>query len=142
MFFTILSLSFEFEILGSIFRTLTLGQRKQVVIQTKVQHFCKFANNDWIEWFKGREHLPRCLKHKSKFLYVYDYHFQLFSVFEKKYPEVRFRLLIFFHSHFYLLNLFRLGCLFLGISGIYSLSFIITRYEMRKNCFFFHFYCN
>ena len=80
----------------------------------------------------GSEHLPRSLKQKSKFLYVYDYHIQLFSIFQKKYPEVRFRLLLFFHSHFYLLNLFRLGCLFFGLSGIYSLSFIITRYEIRK----------
>ena len=111
MFFTILSLSFEFEILGSIFRTLTLGQRKQVVISTKIQHFCKFANNDWIEWFKRIEQLPRCLKQNSKFLYVYDYHFQLFSIFQKKFPQVRFCLLFFFIL-FFLLNLFRLGCLF------------------------------
>ena len=112
MFFTFLSLYFEFEFHGLIFRTLTPGQRKQVMILTKFQHFCKFANNDWIEWFKGREILPRCVKQKSKFLYVYDYHFQLFSIFQKKIPSSSFLPFSFFSFSFFLLNLFRLGCLF------------------------------
>ena len=140
MLFTFLGLSFEFEFHGSIFRTLTPGQRKLVMIKTNFQHFCKFANNDWIEWLKGREILPRCVKQKSKFLYVYDYHFLLFSFFQKKIPSSSFSPFVFFHSHFYLLNLFRLGCFFWKFQNLQSLVHINHVWN-AQNCFFFHFYC-
>ena len=77
MFFTFLSLSFEFEFHGSYSKTLTPGQKKTGGDLNQNSTFCKFSNNNGIEWLKGREILPRCVKQKSKFLYVFDYHFLL-----------------------------------------------------------------
>ena len=138
MFFTFLSLYFEFEFHGSIFRTLTPGQKNKwwskpkfnisVNLQTMIELNDLKEDKFYLEVWNRK--VTFCM-----FLIIFFCYFHFF----KKNPWSSFSPFIFFYSHSYLLNLFRLRFFWI-FRNLQSLVHINQVWN-AQNCFFFHFYC-